>query len=198
MQSSERQGSAARVAAWLGVIAVHAGLFWLLTCQDRSTQKESLGERLRLVFVEPVRRSSPPSPPSTTARRLPTPRAAVARPIDQAVSAAQSELVRPAPAAGLMEQARQAAREQVPHSFASDPLRSRRAQLPGGDRGGAFRMKEPVSPAKIVNWIGEAFGNRPPCPDIQARISGLLTATSEHERELLQEELRRDREYCRP
>ena len=59
-------------------------------------------------------------------------------------------------------------------------------------------MKEPVSAARIVERIGEAFGNRPVCPDIQGRIAGLLTANSDRERELLDEELRRDREYCRP
>jgi hypothetical protein len=31
-----------------------------------------------------------------------------------------------------------------------------------------------------------------------ANLPGLLTAISGHERELLEEELRRDAEYCRP
>jgi hypothetical protein len=97
-----------------------------------------------------------------------------------------------------MDQVRQAASDQAPLSFTNDPLRNRRAQLPGGDRRGSFRMKEPVSAASIVERIGEAFGNRPVCPDIQGRIAGLLTATSDRERELLDEELRRDRAYCRP
>jgi hypothetical protein len=97
-----------------------------------------------------------------------------------------------------MDQARQVATDQAPLSFASDPLRNRRAQLPGGDRRGSFRMKEPVSAARIVERIGQVFGNRPVCPDIQGRIAGLLTAASDGERELLDEELRRDREYCRP
>ena len=50
-----------------------------------------------------------------------------------------------------------------------------------------------------MGFIARAFGDPgPPCPRIQANISGLLTATSDRERKLLDEELRRDRELCRP
>jgi hypothetical protein len=63
-------------------------------------------------------------------------------------------------------------------------------------------MKEPLSPQKILQKIGSMAGgpgySQSPCPRIASNLSGLLTATSEHERELLDEELRRDREYCRP
>lgn len=202
MESSERQGSATQVAAWLGVVVVHAGLFWLLSFQGRTLQTPSVGERLRLVFVQPAKRlaAHPPPPPArmrpSTGPRIPV----VPRPIDEAISAAPSATSPPAssaPVRTLIDQAGQVVRDQTPPSFASDPLRNRHAQLPGGDRPGSLRMKEALSAARIVERIGEAFGNRPVCPDIQGRITGLLTATSD-ERELLDEELRRDRAHCRP
>lgn len=63
-------------------------------------------------------------------------------------------------------------------------------------------MKEPLSPEKILQRIGQALGGSgyasSPCPRIESNIPGLLTAPSDNERELLEEELRRDREYCRP
>jgi hypothetical protein len=47
-------------------------------------------------------------------------------------------------------------------------------------------------------FIARAFGEPgPPGPRIQANTSGLLSATSERERKLLDEELRGDRELCR-
>ena len=105
----------------------------------------------------------------------------------------------PSSAAELLEQGRQWAREQSPPGFQATPLRSRRAQLPGGDRADAFRMRPPPSPKRVMGFIARAFGDPgPPCPRIQANISGLLAATSERERKLLEEELRRDRELCRP
>lgn len=63
-------------------------------------------------------------------------------------------------------------------------------------------MKEPLSPQKALQAIGEMAGGRgysqSPCPRIASNLPGLLSATSDHERELLNEELRRGAEYCRP
>lgn len=205
MRSEGKRGYAAQVVAWLGVMAVHAGLFWVLTYQDRESRPLENGARLRLLFIDPVLRSTPPSPPTPS----PMPQAqirhsasvsqrpAVVLSPPSTIANPTSEL--PATAAELLEQGREWAREQAAPSFAPDPLRSRRSQLPGGDRRGSFRMREPLTAATVVGFIGKAFGDPgPPCPRIQARISGLLTATSDRERELLEEELRRDREYCRP
>lgn len=205
MRSEGRQVYAAQVAAWLGVVAVHVGLFWVLTYQDRESRPLENGARLRLLFIDPVLRSTPPSPPTPS----PVPQAQIRhsvsapkRPavvLSPAPTVANSTSDLPMTTAELLEQGRNQAREQAAPSFAADPLRSRRPQLPGGDRRGSFRMREPLSAARVVGFIGKAFGDPgPPCPRIQARISGLLTATSDRERELLDEELRRDREYCRP
>ena len=55
-----------------------------------------------------------------------------------------------------------------------------------------------MSPARVFASIAHVFGDKDPCPSIQSRLSGLLASTSDHDRELLQEELRRDRAYCQP
>lgn len=210
MRSKERWGSGTQVAAWLGVLLVHAGLFWLLTCQGRLTTQSDSGERLRLVFVPRLRQTAPaapsdpvvlPPPPGRSVRPAIQP-----RPIDLATPVGPPlPAVSPAEAAlptGWAEQTRQSVQTREPLSFAADPLRSRHARLPGGDGRGRFRMKEPLSPQKILQKIGSMAGgpgySQSPCPRIASNLPGLLTATSEHERELLNEELRRDREYCRP
>lgn len=204
MWSEGKQGYAAQVAAWLGVMAVHMGLFWVLTYQDRESRPLENGARLRLLFIDPVLRSTPsrPTPSPVPQAQIRHSASAPKRPavvLTPAPPIANSTSDLPITAAELLEQGPEQAREQAAPSFAADPFRSRRPQLPGGDRRGSFRMREPLSAARVVGFIGKAFGDPgPPCPRIQARISGLLTATSHRERELLDEELRRDREYCRP
>lgn len=214
MESSERQGRATQVAAWLSVVAIHMGLFWLLAYQGRTSQDRDREDRLRLVFIQPVLRPlpSPPSPsPLSSSDPLPAQHAAVVHSIGPRVSVTPSPLsahIEPAPAAApdkdWMEQVRQAARQQAPASFVADPLRSRRVQLPGGESAGRFSMRKRLSGSQIASGIGQFLGLHPPgynpdpCPRIRSNIPGLLTATSDHERELLDEELRRDREYCRP
>lgn len=205
MRSEGKQGYAAQVAAWLGVVAVHVGLFWVLTHQDRQSRPLENGARLRLLFIDPVLRSTPPSPPTPSSMSQARIRHSASVPnrppvvLSPPPIAANPTSDISTTAAELLEQGRERAREQASPSFTADPFRSRRPQLPGGDRRGSFRMREPLSAARVVGFIGKAFGDPgPPCPRIQARISGLLTATSDRERELLDEELRRDREYCRP
>jgi len=204
MRSERKQGYAAQVAAWLGVVAVHMGLFWVLTYQDRESRPLENGARLRLLFIDPVLRSTPspptPSPvPQAEIRQSASAPKRFAVVLSPASTIASPTSDLPITAAELLGKGREQAREQAAPSFAADPFRSRRPQLPGGDRRGSFRMREPLSVARVVGFIGKAFGDPgPPCPRIQARISGLLTATSDRERELLDEELRRDRGYCRP
>ena len=210
MQSRDRQGPATQTVAWLWVLAVHAGLFWLLIHQDRTPPKTREGERMRLVFVSVPRLLAPEqrgsvSDPSPTHDRPPMERPSTALPpaarptmellapaLDHVDSGAVAE------ANDRWEQSRHWAREPSAPAFQADPLRSRRAPLPGGDRPGAFRMKEPMSPARVLATVARAFGDKDPCPTIRSRVSGLLSSTSDRDRELLQEELRRDREYCRP
>ncbi|HLM53925.1 MAG TPA: hypothetical protein VK325_10130, partial [Pseudoxanthomonas sp.] len=66
-------------------------------------------------------------------------------------------------------------------------------------RGDAFRQRPPASPAQVAKFIGQLFGaGEDPCLRARRQTSGLLTATSDRERELLAEELRRQRQYCGP
>ena len=207
MRTSERQERATQAVAWLCVAMVHAGLLWLLV-QPLSRGQADRGEqlRLRLVFLEPIRPPSPkaavPLPPNAnaTARAMPTRTAGQPKRVPRTTASATEPVSNStASAAELLEQGRQWAREQSPPDFQAAPLRSRRAQLPGGDHADAFRMRPPPSPKRVMDFIARAFGDPgSPCPRIQANISGLLTATSERERKLLEDELRRDRELCRP
>jgi hypothetical protein len=205
MQANERQERTTQAKAWLCVVAVHAGLLWLLV-QPPGLRPADKSEqlRLRLVFLEPVRPTTQvavTSLPAVATAQAVTTRSA--RP-SVALPPVDAPANKPAPdsavpATELLEQGRRWAREQSPPGFQATPLRSRRAQLPGGDRADVFRMREPPSPKRVMGFIARAFGDPgPPCPRIQANISGLLAATSERERKLLDEELRRDRELCRP
>lgn len=205
MQASERQERATQAMAWLCVVAVHAGLLWLLVQPpSRGQADKAEPARLRLVFLEPIRQPAPanvaPLPTVATRQAMPARAANQSRPLPGTAASATG----PAPgsaasAAELLEQGRQWAREQSPPGFGATPLRSRRARLPGGERADAFRMRPPPSPQRVMGFIARAFGDPgPPCPRIQANIAGLLAATSERERKLLDEELRRDRESCRP
>lgn len=211
MQSRDGQGPATQAVAWMWVLAVHAGLSWLLIHQDSTLPKAKESERMRLVFVS-VPRTLAPEKRGLVSSTSPAPRdrLPIERPSTAPPPAARPALELVAPALDHVdsdavaepndrwEQSRHWAREPSALAFQADPLRSRRAQLPGGERPGAFRMKEPMSPARVLATIARAFGDKDPCPNIRSRVSGLLTAPSERDRALLQEELRRDREYCRP
>ena len=59
-------------------------------------------------------------------------------------------------------------------------------------------MRDPVSPASVMNAVAKGFGDPgPPCPRVKARLYGLLTSTSDKDRKLLEEELRRYQQFCR-
>lgn len=197
-----------RLIAWTLVVGMHLGLFWLLTATPGPRRTGVEPARLRLVFIAPaaapiaeappvgkaalprrlqaalVERTAPPSrrePPTLPQAAAPT---TIEAPID------------------WQRQARDRGNAQAPSDasrFAPDPLRSRRANLPGGDRPDTFAMRRAVSPADVVGMIGGLFGAYPPpCPRVRQNIAGLLTSTSDRDRKLLQEELRQQREYCAP
>lgn len=203
MRSNE-QGRTTQVIAWAWVVVVHAGLFWLLGLHQHIGGRQHDETRMRLVFVERIVRPSarPPRPPAPRPGLRTLPARSDRPSVETASKRTEPDTtVAPSATAGeLLEQGREWARQQAPApSFAGDPLRSRRAELPGGDKPESFRMRDPLTPAHVVGFIGKLFGDPgPPCPRIKDGIQGLLTATSERERGLLEEALRRDREYCRP
>lgn len=202
---SDRQGRAAQVIAWAWVVVVHAGLFWLLGLHERSGEQASNEARMRLVFLprrEPLPAPSPRPPASTAPPRLQVlpgpaaPPAATAGP----TPATPTTGITAAIDTRLREPGAAWTHDAVPQpSFAPDPLRDRRAQLPGGERPETFRQRDPIAPADVVGFIGMLFGDPgPPCPRIKRNLAHLSAATSDHDRELLEEEFRRDQKYCRP
>lgn len=204
MYAMERQGRATQFVAWAWVVAVHAALAWLLLQGGRGSPMTTEVQRLRLSFITLPELPPPVSPRhsddehgKTTVRPPAAWRPAVAVELPESSSLQTEE---PLMVAGpdLRAQTRPWSDRQDPPGFPADPLRSRTARLPGGERGDTYRMREPPSLARGLAAVAGLFGDPgPPCPRIQARIAGLLPGTSPRERELLEEELRRDRQQCR-
>ncbi len=201
-----------RVIAWGLVAGLHIGIFWLLTYAPVARRVDTDPFRMRLVLIPKALAPNSPvvpvAPLVTTGqpRRKPQARVidAVQPRLDDAMVAPVSAV--PAPIENTVDwqqQARAVVRQQAASdamTFAPDPLRSRRARLPGGGpRRDTFVMHQAVTPAHVAGFIGGLFGGYPPpCPRVRENIAGLLTSTSGHDRELLQEELRQQREYCAP
>ncbi|RYZ73034.1 MAG: hypothetical protein EOP91_06420 [Lysobacteraceae bacterium] len=209
MPSLERGDRAAQFAAWCWVVAVHAALAWLLVKGGRLATVAKAEPRLAVLFVAaPPQPPMPPSrPPSavglhgatgTTAagasrtrlEPMPLPTAASSSAAGQLPMGDAGLADLPGPVSPWERPREQAA-------FPADPFASRRSSLPGGERSGRFRMRAPRSLARSLAAVGRAFGDPgPPCPRIEARIAGLLTGSSAGERALLEEELRREQQYC--
>ncbi len=205
--SLQEQEGSHRAIAWLVVVAVHATLLWLFTLGPvgrTSAPANDVRTQLVLIARAPVARLPDAPPPTTTPARpavtFTPPQPAVATP-----TPAQAPMPATAPDPAPIDwqqQARDSAHRQLQSdapAFAADPLRSRRARLPGGTQPARFRMAEPITPAQVAGFIGQLFGGQgDPCPRVHRNIAGLLTTTSDHDRELLTEELRQYRDYCQP
>lgn len=197
-----------RWIAWTLVVGVHLGLFWLLAATPVSRRTEGEPVRLRLVFIAPSPAPAPEVSPVDKAAPRQQPQAMLVErtepPTRQQPSTPPQEAAPTAIEAPIewQRQARDWSREQAPSDaprFAPDPLRSRRANLPGGDRRDRFAMRQAVTPASVAGMIGGLFGSYPPpCPRVRENIAGLLTSTADRDRALLQEELRQQRDYCAP
>ena len=205
------ESKAERLVAWGLVAGLHIGLFWLLTYTPMARRVDSDPVRMRLVLlprlVLPASPAVPVAPLANPDAPRKTPQARIIEPVRPRIDdplAAPPDAVPPSfeEAVDWQQQARDVARRQnlsdAP-TFTPDPLRSRRARLPGGPRRDTFAMREAVTPGDVAGFIGGLFGSYPPpCPRVRENIAGLLTSTSERDRELLQEELRQQREYCAP
>ncbi|MBD9377387.1 hypothetical protein [Pseudoxanthomonas sp. PXM04] len=189
------------------VVALHAlviGLLWRLPAPAAMTDGES---RLRLRFwprespiAAPVPFSAPPATSDTP--RSPLPAAAHHLPSRPAASRTDDTII-PLPAntdtgtggaADLLAQGVAWARVGDPMpDFGSDPLRQRRARLPGGERPGRFVMSRSVSPEQVVKFIGELFAgpgyDTDPCRRIRHNVDSLMTDLSDQGRERLGWEL---------
>lgn len=195
-----------RVAAWLVVAAVHAGLGWLLLrASIVRVPAGTLGDdALQLTWIEPPSPADPGTPADRAAPvrgmgRKPE-RRVVRAPIEGAAAPVVPQP--PAPAAGLsavfLEQARRLTHAAPGGAVAADPFANRDARLPGHEAS-AFRMREPRSLQGALRKVGALFGgagySTDPCPQIRKNVAALGNGEGS-ERELLQEELRRQRAYC--
>ncbi len=204
------EGKAERLIAWGLVAGLHIGLFWLLTYTPMARRIDSDPVRMRLVLLPRVVLPTSPAVPVAPLANPDAPRrkpqARIIEPVqpridDPPVAPPDAVPVPLEKTADWQQQARDVAREQGASdapTFAPDPLRSRRARLPGGERRDTFAMRQAVTPADVAGFIGGLFGASPPCPRVRENIAGLLTSTSARDRELLQEELRQQRDYCAP
>ncbi|WP_368563456.1 hypothetical protein [Pseudoxanthomonas sp. UTMC 1351] len=192
--------------AWLLVAALHIALYRLLIFSPVSTPVVTPEEhRARLVLVPTPRVIQPPPSPPPVAAKAPTKRER--SPAPNATTEPPATAI-PATNVSVAARIQGPLWDLQPHAvptpdFAPDPLRNRRARLPGGDRGDRFKMAPSISPAKkVVAAIGQLLGGagytQDPCVRIQENIAGLLPDSSRWRRERLQEELHRDREHCRP
>lgn len=191
--------------AALVVVVLHAlviALLWRLPTSPVATSDDET--RLHLRFRP---RDHPIAVPDIT---LParTHRAARAQGIrtPAAPSLALPPVPRPAPitgdappstspsAADLLAQGAAWAGEGVPApDFGRDPLRQRRARLPGGEQPGRFVMRRSVSPEQVVKFIGLLFAgpgyDTDPCRRIRGNVEDLKTDLSDRGRERLGWEL---------
>lgn len=199
-----RKFDAGHVAALAIAVALHAVFAWLIL-HSRGDRDDASAERgaLQVAWIErpapePSRPAEPP-PESPRERNATPPRDAAtapARPESVAHGRAAPEPSRPLSAV-FIDQGRQFARTQADaHDFVQDPFANRRHAL-SDVRGGGFRMREAVTPAKVLAGIGQLFGGpgyeTDPCPRIRRNIAALGPGGDS---ELLQEEFRRQRQFC--
>lgn len=198
-----------RVLAWCCVLTAHLLAWWWLTRPQIAQPPGVEADGLDVVWIEPARPAAPmplptdvPPRPGSSAtvgvhdeigRRAGA--SSASTPIAEAVVGPDSA---PPLSAVFIEQGRGwAQQEHRPHDFARNPLTHRtvpRAE-PRRDR---FVMRETITPASVVAGIGKLLGGpgymTDPCPRIRDNINNLATGGPS---ELLDEELRRDRQLCR-
>lgn len=198
-----RRFDAGHVAALAVAVLLHAVAGWLVlhARNGRSDASDEAGA-LQVTWIERPASvpSRPPEPATESRRERRAPLREDAPAIRQPEAVVHDDAV-PKPSRPLsvvfLEQGRQLARAQAgAHDFVQDPFANRRHALSDAG-GGRFRMKEPMSAAKVVAGIGQLFGGAgyetDPCPRIRRNIAALGPGGDS---ELLQEEFRRQRQFC--
>ena len=191
------------VFACVFTILAHVFFWWMLTRKIVLPAGET-GRALQVTWIEPPLPS--PAPPATEIRpdatRPAAPRTPPARAPAPAGTRVEAHAAPQAPgnapmSAVFIEQGRQLSRAAIgADAFAADPLAHRAARLPGPgtDR---FRMRQPVSPERVLRSIGALLAGpgytTDPCPRVDDNIDRL---SQSGDSELLQEELRRKRALC--
>jgi hypothetical protein len=198
-----------RVLAWCCVLVAHVLALWWLTRPHVTPPPGIESDGLDVVWIEPAQPVAPMPPPADVpTQSAPSAMAAVHDETSRRTEAPSSSaptaeaVVDPDPAPALsavfIEQGSEWVQQQHrPDDFARNPLTHRtvpRAE-PRRDR---FVMREAITPASVVASIGKLLGGpdymTDPCPRIRDNITNLATGGPS---ELLDEELRRDRQLCR-
>ena len=201
-----------RVLAWCCVLIAHLLAWWWLTRPQVAQPPGVEADGLDVVWIEPARQVAPEPP---LADIPPQPAASAAATAHDEMGDRRSEtltppsststaeaVVDPDPSPSLsavfIEHGREwVQRQHPPGDFARNPLTHR--TVPRAEpRRDKFAMREPVSPASVVASIGKLLGGpdytTDPCPRIRDNITNLAIGGPS---ELLDEELRRDRQLCR-
>jgi hypothetical protein len=195
-----------RVLAWCCVLIAHVIALWWLMRPQVAQPPDVEADGLDVVWIEPARPAAPLPPADVPPQPAPSATNSAQDEADRRAEAPSTSTPTadavidpdPAPSLSFIEQGREWARQQ--HStddFARNPLTHR--TVPRAEaRRDRFAMREPISPASVVATIGKLL-NGPdyttdPCPRIRDNITNLATGGPS---ELLDEELRRDRQLCR-
>jgi hypothetical protein len=179
--------------------------WWLLHALPRVSTRDGDADALQVVYVtlpalstpSPRTRASTPSRRSRRADRTRKSRQQATAVVPAA--AATLQVVAETPP-DLFAPARALAREQAAATApAADAFADRPARLPQADAG-RFRMRDPVTPASALAWLGRhviapAGYEADPCPRNRRNIDGLLAAGDSPR---LQLELEFERRHCRP
>ena len=204
----DKQGLRTQGIACLCVLLIHAGLLWLISLDTWSVHLRDDGSRTALVLIHDTRSRNTEttaadpalSTSSLESSPLPTKRTELAASIRLPPAA----LATPASSAELLAQGREWARLQITSpDFTNDPLRRPPTHQTLGEDQDRFAMRKPITGDQVLSGIGQFLGLHPPgyttdpCPRIHRNLNGLLTATSNKDRELLEEELRRKQQLCR-
>jgi len=196
-------GTDRAIASAIAVTAHVALAAWLLWSRDAGPAAQGREEALQVVWIERPRPLAPPDPaPSPDAAQPRIPRAVSdTTPARATATPAVPLPSEPAPARPLsavfIEQGRALAEARHGHDFRRNPLVDPQAvRIDAAPE--RIRMRDPLTPAKVVAGIGVLFGGpgyeTDPCPRIRRNLGNLVTAGRDDEG--LQEELRRHRQFC--
>ena len=184
-----------RAVAWALVLAWHLlAVRWLLHAVPvpQRTRDEPPFEVIYVTRPPPAVASPPAS--TTTAVRARTSVRDRRLPPARPASGALTVVDHPS-AASLIAQASAAAAPAAP----ADPFARPAPRLPG-EGPGRFRMRNPITPARVVAWLGSHVlaprgYNADPCPRNRANIGNLMGG---QDPSALQQELDFQRQHCLP
>lgn len=193
------------LAALSIALCVHAAIGTWAVLSSRTGDDAIHADALQVTWIEPTPPVAPPvaatPEPATTPRpanpaapRRIAATAPAASAEAEAMPTATPEPSRPLSAV-FIEQGKAVARGDTGTGFTRNPLTATAPTL--GDTSERIRMREAMTAAKVVAGIGQIFGGpgytTNPCPRIRRNIAALGTGGDS---ELLQEEVRRHRQFC--